>query len=206
MNERLIHAQLVETGRKIIQASPTELIDFDVEADGVPGLGNLRSAGFVAPGGETYYAELKPTSSLYIEANHQFCEAHGLEYERLMEEGMHPTDAMEEIRDWAKAVQLKDDKPKIALAAFNASFDFPWIDLEMKKAGLRHPFGVAGFCTKSLAMALVPNYDWSATAKHKLPPEYSPEGEFTHNALEDAIWQQKQHFAMVGALAARACR
>src|SRR6187200_2069925 len=83
---------------------------------------------------------------------------------------------------------------------FNVGFDFPLVDLGMKEAGLKNPFGIAGYCIKSLANQLSPNYDWSKTTKNKLPPEIIPEGDFTHNALEDAVYQQKIHNALVGAL------
>ena len=80
-----------------------------------------------------------------------------------------------------------------------AAFSVPeWRGPE--RAAVENPFGVAGYCVKSLAMALGEIYDWRETGKSKLPLEIVPDGEFTHNALEDAIYQQSLHFAMVGKL------
>jgi hypothetical protein len=64
----------------------------------------------------------------------------------------------------------------------------------------KNPYGVAGYCIKSLAIALSDTYDWRQTTKGNLPAELVPEGDFTHNALEDARYQQKIHFALAAKL------
>lgn len=199
------HVELVAAGRDIVLASPQEMIDLDVEANGVPGYGSLLSVGAVTAHGETFYQEIKPTSDRYLRANHDFCEAHNLEHERLMDEGEELSDVMHDLRDWTNDVTQVHQKRSPVLAAFNASFDFPWVDLGFKESGImRNPYGVAGFCIKSMAMALQPTtYDWRQTSKGRLPAEIVPPGDFTHNALEDAIYQQQIHFALVGALATR---
>jgi hypothetical protein len=194
------HEQLVSRGREIIQAAPQLYFDVDVEADGIAGYGSLLSVGAVSPWGETYYAELKPASERYLESNHAFCEAHNLERERLMDEGQDPDAAMAELSDWVGDTTKTHDKSRAVFSAFNASFDFPWVDLAMKEAELKNPFGVAGYCIKSLANQLSSNYDWRQTTKGRLPRDVIPEGDFTHNALEDAVYQQKIHNALVGKL------
>lgn len=69
-------------------------------------------------------------------------------------------------------------------------------------AATTNPFGASAFCTKSLAQALkIMDFDWQNTRKDKLPKDIIPPGDFTHHALEDAIWQQKLHFALIGKLA-----
>lgn len=212
------HDLLVEQGRQIVQASNTFYIDLDVEADGKPGYGSLLSVGAVTPGGETFYRELAPASDDYIPSMREFCENHGLERERLLNEGVPAEEAMYDLDLWVQ--DQRGDKPAV-LSAFNASFDFGWIDLEMARAGIEtNPFGVAGFCLKSLAMSIEPlhrtvewgvdggllhrhnrYYDWRSTTKSELEknkyvPELVPYREFTHNALEDAQWQQELHFAL----------
>lgn len=194
------HELLVARGRDIIQAAPQLYFDADVEADGIPGYGSLLSVGAVSPWGETFYTELKPSSDRYLESNRVFCEAHNLNRERLMDEGQDPKKAMEELNDWVGDVTVTHDKKRAVFSAFNASFDFPWVDLAMKEAELSNPFGVAGYCIKSLANQLSSNYDWRETTKGRLPAVVVPEGDFTHNALEDAVYQQKIHNALVGVL------
>ena len=195
------HKALVERGREIVQASDNLYIDLDVESDGIAGYGSLLSVGAVSPWGETFYRELAPTGGQYIEDNKVFCEQHGLSHERLLREGVAPREVMRDLATWEKSLRDRYTKTgKTVLVAFNASYDFPLIDLEYKRAAIENPFGVAGYCVKSLAMALGETYDWRTTGKSKLPQEIIPDGEFTHHALEDAMYQQTLHFAMVGKL------
>lgn len=198
------HNQLVVVGERIVAGADTLYVDLDVEADGKPGFGSLRSVGAAIPSGETFYRELRPTSDQYVVGMHQFCEDHELERERLMDEGEDPAEVMRELDTWTR--EHAGGKPA-TLTAFNASFDYAWVDLEMLKAGVDHPFGVAGYCIKSLAMSLGVlggegdsgiTYEWRDTAKSRLPLELLPEGDFTHNALDDALWQQELHYALAG--------
>lgn len=203
LDDRQLFEELVRIGMPILQKAKTLLIDFDIEADGIPGMGSLLQIGAISPFGQTFKAELKPASELYLPANRAFCEKYNLSRERLLQEGEDPAEVMQRFYDWTQQQLRESGKKKAVLVAFNASFDFPWVDLEFKRAGIKHPFGVAGFCVKSLAMALTKDYNWADTAKSRLAPELSPADEFTHDALEDAIYQQKQHAAIVGALAKR---
>ncbi len=194
-----------ERGREIVQAAPELLLDVDVEADGVAGYGSLLSIGAVSPFGETFYAELKPTSEISAPGYREVNEANGLHRERLMTEGRDMEPAIREFAEWARAVGDEHNKPGgIAFAGFNVSYDFPLVNLEFMKAGIESPFGHAGFCLKSLAMALPQGrYSWRQTAKTRLPADVLPEGDFTHHALEDAQYQQAIHFGIVGLLAAQ---
>lgn len=201
----------LERGEEIVTSAPQLYIDVDVEADGKPGYGSLLSVGAVAGRyvlneetglwdleQEKFYKELKPSSEEFVPSQRDFCEKHGLKRERLLDEGVDPAEAMEELAEWEKQTKYKFGKDKSALVAFNASFDYPWVDLEMVKAEVPNPFGIAGYCIKSLAQILAPGYDWSNTSKQKLPDDVIPSGGFTHNALPDAVYQQGMHFAMVG--------
>lgn len=193
------HEILVEKGKEIVQSAPQLYLDIDVESDGWPGYGSLLSIGAVSPWGEQFYRELRPTSELYIPANREFVAQHGLEYERLCDEGIEPKEAVQELSIWQAELRERYGKiGKSVLTAFNASYDFPMLNLEYVKAALENPFDITGYCIQSLALALRPGYDWRTVSKNNLPNDIAPEGNFTHNALEDAIWQQELHFAMVG--------
>lgn len=188
-------------GESIIQKAPQLYIDLDVEADGVAGRGSLLSVGAVSPWGDTFYRELKPASKLFIPENRQFCEEHGLERKRLKREGMDSARAMAELALWTNELREHYGKETAVMAAFNASYDFPLINEAYLRTNQKNPFGIAGFCTKSLVAALVPyEYDWSKTRKKNLPADITPPGDFTHHALEDAVYQQQLHFATVGYL------
>ncbi len=197
------HSDLVASGREIVQAAPQLYIDLDVESDGWPGYGSLLSVGAVSPWGEQFYRELRPTDGPHIPENRIFCAEHGLEYERLMDEGVEPAIAMSELAEWNMVLRETYGKVgKSILTAFNASYDFPMINLEYVRAGLGNPFDVTGYCIQSLAMVLGNEYDWRSVSKKRIPAEIMPNSMFTHNALEDAIWQQELHFALVAKLSA----
>jgi hypothetical protein len=201
----LQHEQLVAQGREIVQAAPQAFIDVDVEADGVAGHGSLLSLGAVSAWGETFYTELKPTSEQYVPSQRAFCDKLGLTRERLMDEGEEPAVALRNFADWAVDLTSEHDKQRAILAAFPASFDCAWIKGAMFEAGIidDYPFGVGGFCIQSLAMALPSSRGWSwrKASKGNMPAKLIPPEEFTHNALEDAKYQQKLHFGLVATLA-----
>jgi|GEM_PF-1020755 len=190
-------------GREIVRQSPQLIVDLDVESDGIAGYGSLLSIGAVTPWGETFYRELKPTAKEWIEGNREFCENHGLNRERLLDEGIEPSKAIGELDEWTREAMRKYGKQAAVLAAYNASYDFPLIALEYQRAGLENPYGHAGYCTESLIMAFERQYDWDASGKKQFGPDVRPTGELSHNALEDAIYQQQFHFALIGKYARR---
>lgn len=194
------HEILVEQGKEILTHAPQLYIDVDVEADGKPGYGSLLSIGAIAANGsETFYVELKPSEDSWVPSQRQFCEEHGLERDRLLEEGMEPHEAIRRFGNWTVTVADWYDKPPV-FSAFNAGFDFGFIDLYMARVNLENPYGIAPFDLKSATQSLSGNWDWAQTSKGRLPAMLLPEGDFTHNALEDAIYQQKLHFALAGLL------
>lgn len=203
INHELIGQQLEQKGQRIVQDAPQAFIDIDIEADGIAGMGSLLSIGAVSPWGDTFYRELRPLYSRWIDGNREFCEQHSLERERLMHEGTDPLAAVKMFAEWSAAIRDKQYKEGLVFSAFNASFDFPLVDLYMKEASIENPYGVAGFCTKSLALAVStkpPRWDWNQTKKSRLPAELVPPGDFTHHALEDAQYQQRIHFRLAALL------
>lgn len=195
MSERSIN---IARGRELVQQSPQLIVDLDVESDGIAGFGSLLSVGAVTPWGETFYRELKPTSPVWIDGNRAFCEAHGLERDRLLTEGIEPHEAMRELDEWTRGLIGSYAKKAAVLTAYNASFDFPLVGLEFQRAGIENPFGHAGYCTESLIMAFASEYDWDLCGKKQFGPDVRPDGILSHNALEDAIYQQQLHFALIG--------
>lgn len=212
----------VELGREIIVNRSKEIfIDFDVEGDGPAGYGSLASIGAVAPTGERFYVEVRPQTTESLLGPREFCDGLGLTHEYLEANGVSIEEAGRRFKQWVDELKQKYKKPAVAVA-FNAGYDWAHIDLAFARASVvfpgdfprkegakqpqHNPFGVAPFDTKSLAMALPRphqeglTWSWRETAKNNLPEEVSPDLEFTHNALEDSIYQQQQHFAMVGML------
>ncbi len=192
--------EIVEQGRAIVLGAPQLYVDVDVEADGIAGYGNMLSLGAQSPTGESFYTEIRPLSTKFKRGNRDFCEAHGLQRERLLTEAPDAIAAMNSFKNWLTGLEIKYTK-KLIFTAFNAAFDWALVDLYfiLGKAG-NNPFGIAPFDLKSLALPLGGSWDWSSTAKSKLPAIIIPDGDFTHHALEDAQYQQKLHLGMAGLL------
>lgn len=192
--------RLWDEGREIVLAAPALYIDVDVEADGIAGFGSMLSIGAQSPTGESFYSEIKPHSDVYLPGNKDFCEAHGLQRERLIREAPELAVVMGGFERWLKDLNDMYEKP-LVLTAFNAGFDWAHVDLSFVLAGCdKNPFGIASFDLKSLALPLSTQWDFGKTSKSKLPSQIIPEGTFTHNALEDAQYQQKLHFGMAALL------
>ncbi len=192
-------ARLYERGREIVLAAPQLYVDVDIEADGKAGHGSMLSIGAQSPTGESYYSEIRPISEDFVLGQREFCETHGLPRERLLQEAPNFEQVMREFAEWLSELMQKHGKP-VVFTAFNAAFDFAFVDMYFAKAGMDNPFGIAPFDLKSLALPLTGEWDWSKTSKNKLPPIIVPGGDFTHHALEDAQYQQKLHFGMAGLL------
>ena len=195
-----IRQELWAEGREIVLSAPQLYVDVDVEADGVAGHGSMLSLGAQSPTGESFYTELRPYTEDFKPGNRKFCEEHGLERERLLREAPSLEEAMPEFANWLEELKAAHDKRPV-FTAFNAGFDWAFVDLYFVKAGIeKNPFGIAPFDLKSLALPLSGEWDWSDTSKNNLPEVIVPPEEFTHHALEDAQWQQKLHFGMAALL------
>lgn len=196
------HGRLVQIGKEIVRASSTLFVSLDLEADGQPGHGSMTAVGAVTPEGETFSREVRPAHAEFDPDTRAFNDAHGFEHERLLLEGRPVDEVMYDLDAWVADV-ASNRQP--VLTAFNVSFDFGWVNFEMISAGIENRFGIAGYCLKSLAMSLQligdqMDYDWARTSKSRLPGIVRPPREFSHDPLDDAIWQQELHFAMVGLL------
>lgn len=196
--------EVLERGREIVLAAPQLYIDVDVEADGIAGHGSMLSIGAQSPTGESFYSEIRPITEDFKPSNREFCEQHGLQRERLLQDAPDFREVMANFHTWITEVVEKTGKPPV-FTAFNAAFDWAFVDLYFIKAGYdKNPFGIAPFDLKSLSLPLTGEWDWTQTAKNKLPDIIIPDGDFTHHALEDAQYQQKLHFGMAALLGNRA--
>ncbi|NMC99387.1 MAG: hypothetical protein GYA62_06680, partial [Bacteroidales bacterium] len=162
----------------------------------------MLSIGAQSPTGENFYNEIKPISQDYVQIKKDFCELHGLQRERLLKEAPNTDVVMNSFSEWLKKLQNKYGKPVI-FTAFNAAFDWAWVDLYFMKSGLDNPFGIAPFDLKSLALPLTNGWNWKETSKDRLPKIILPDGDFAHHALKDAQYQQMIHFGMAGLLGNR---
>lgn len=192
-------AELWARGKEIVLNAPQLYVDIDVEADGIAGHGSMLAIGAQSPTGESFYSEIKPAFEDFNPSHIEFTQQHGLERERLLAEAPDMQEVMSQFHAWITQLQSMYGKAPV-FTAFNAAFDWAFVDLYFLKVGIQNPFGIAPFDLKSLAMPLTNNWNWGETSKKTLPPIIIPDGDFTHHALEDAQYQQKLHFGMVALL------
>lgn len=190
------HNRLVSKGREIVLNAPQLYISVDIEADGRVGKGNLSSIGAITPDEESeFYIELAPITDRHEPHQRKFCEENGLERERLLWEGELASTAIRGFKKWVIDQATRTGKDPV-LVGFAAGWDHGFIDYYLAREDETNPLGFASFDLKSLSIGFGGEWDWSTTGKNSLPPQLVPEETFTHNALDDAKWQQQLHFAM----------
>jgi ribonuclease T len=177
-------------------------ISVDVETAGPdPHNYALLSIGacLVADPEQSFYVELRPTT---MNATQEALAISGFSLETLAETGLSPSEAMQRFDDWLQAI-VCPGKPPI-FVAFNAVFDWMFINTYFHRYLGRNPFGHAGLDMKAFFMGLTGNH-WSETAMRLVASRFECEIELVHNALQDAQDQASLFQAMLrGAEAFRA--
>lgn len=169
---------------------PETYISVDIEASGpIPGRFSLLSIGacVVSQTSQTFYAELKPLNTNYIQ---QAMAVNGLSLEQLKAKGEAPASAMVRFSQWIKTV-TRETRP--VFVAFNAVFDWSFTHWYFIKFLGRDPFGISGLDIKAYFMGKH-QLSWQETIKKKVRSLYPPKTSHTHNALDDAQ-EQAEIFA-----------
>jgi DNA polymerase III epsilon subunit-like protein len=169
----------------------------DVESSGpVPGIHNLLSLGVTHVRKregkyqifDDFYCELKPVFEGFVPAAMRI---HGLQAERLMEEGLDPESAMQQFADWVQA-RKKSAKDRPVFVAHNAPFDWMQCAYYFEHTGIKNPFGHSALDTKALAMGRL-NLAWVQTSlknvADKLPNVPQRDISTLHHAGHDARYQ-----------------
>lgn len=157
----------------------------DVETAGpAPGRYSLLSIGAceVLNLQPTFYVELQPIESNFDEAALSIS---GLSLERLRREGVSPEEAMHRFAAWVEQVA---DGRRPVFVAFNAAFDWMFVNVYFHRYLGRNPFGHAALDVKTFDMALrgVP---WQETGFSQAARFCGRPIVLSHNALEDALAQ-----------------
>ena len=196
-------------------------ISVDVESSGsIPNPYSMLSLGAcdVNHIENTFYCELKPLNSLYeqkalavaVKGIHILETMKGNpEYDPsspsfkphkvmslLSREGQKPRQAMYEFVEWINDT-AKGTKP--VFVAFNATYDWSFVNWYLRFFTGENPFGVSGADIKAYYAGAF-NKSWSETTKNRLPKSLLPKKPHTHNALEDAIEQAELFANMYRAL------
>jgi DNA polymerase III epsilon subunit-like protein len=146
----------------------------------------------------TFYVELKPVSSHAIEGA---LEVSQLSLSKLAESGLEPEEAMTRFEAWLKEVVPQDQKA--LFVAFNAVFDWMFVNQYFHTYLGHNPFGHAALDMKSFFMALH-GVDWAETSMRHAAKTYLGNRKLTHHALQDALDQAELFEQMLEAAQGRA--
>lgn len=169
-----------------MENNPELFISVDIEASGpVPGLYSMLSIGachIYAPE-QTFECLLKPTGK-YVDE--EAVKVTGLDLERLSQDGLDPSVAMKQFRDWVNKVSGANAKP--IFVGLNAGFDWSFINYYFYDAKVDNPFGFAPLDIKAMYFAATKNA-WNQSKSSVMIKDLQPKSKANHNALTDAIAQ-----------------
>ena len=163
-----------------------EFISVDVETSGPnPRDYAMLSIGACTMSGprKTFYIELKPDVEGFTR---EALSISNLFLEKLKEEGVPAKEAMLKFAQWVDGVVPEKSQP--VFTAFNAAFDWMFVnDYFHRYLGL-NPFGHKALDIKALYMGLRKT-KWMDTSYNTVIEKTGIERALTHHALEDAIQQ-----------------
>lgn len=167
--------------------APSELfISVDVETAGPnPSDYSLLTIGACAilDRPSTFYVELKPVN---MNAVPEALAVSRLSMERMAERGLEPLEAMKRFAAWLKDEFPGDQKP--VFLAFNAPFDWMFVNDYFHRYLGHNPFGHAALDIKSYFMGLA-GVTFAETSMHYVGPRYLGDQQLTHHSLRDAMDQ-----------------
>jgi ribonuclease T len=144
-----------------------------------------------------FYIELQPDSA---EFEPEALAVSGLSLERLAAEGVGPAAAMRQFEDWL-AQQLPPGA-RAVFTAFNAPFDWMFVDTYFQRYLGRNPFGHSALDIKAYAMGMAGS-SWAAVSMRELSPKYLDGRPLSHHALGDARDQAELFRALMAERHAR---
>lgn len=175
-------------------------ISVDVETAGPsPSLHSLLSIGActLPEPRKTFYVELRPVTD---EALPEALAVSRLSLERLREHGTPPAEAMARFASWIDGVTPPGERP--VFVAFNAPFDWMFVNDYFHRFLGRNPFGHSALDIKALYMGAA-GVPWGETSWRTVASRYLESHQLTHHALRDAIDQAEILGQILPQLAAR---
>ena len=181
-------------------ASLEAYVSVDVEAAGPnPSHYSLLSIGacLVTDPQRTFYIELQPINGNFTP---EALAVSRLSLEELGERGLPPVEAMTLFEAWL-AAEIPPAQQPIFLA-FNAPFDWMFVNDYFHRFLGRNPFGHAALDLKAFYMGLT-GVHWSETTMQSVAPRYLSNRQLTHHALRDAQDQAELFCKMLAEAAAK---
>jgi ribonuclease T len=158
----------------------------DVETAGpIPGDYSLLSIGActIFEPRRTFYIELKPINQNLTE---EAAAIHKLSFEHLLVEGSEPKEALKCFEQWLVDEAVPNQQP--IFVAFNAAFDWMFINYYFMHYLGRNPFGHAALDIKAFYMGMA-GIPWAKTSWRYIDPKYLTVRSLAHHALQDALDQ-----------------
>ena len=131
----------------------------------------------------TFYVELQPLND---DAMPQAMAVNGLSLKSLKTHGLPPPDAMSRFEDWLGEMVPEGSRP--VFVAFNAPFDWMFVNDYFHRFLGRNPFGHSALDIKALFMGLSGS-TWGETRFNQLATHYLLDLNLAHHALRDALDQ-----------------
>jgi len=131
----------------------------------------------------TFYIELKPDKAAYTR---EALDVSKLSLDELAERGVPPADAMQRFEDWILETAPPGIKP--IFVAFNAPFDWMFINDYFERYLGRNPFGHSALDIKAFYMG-ISGVSWDKTSMREVIHHFSGQSLLTHHALQDALDQ-----------------
>jgi len=168
-----------------LQAEIETMVMVDVETAGpAPSLYPMLSIGActILQPRKTFYIELQPDRMAAV--TEALAVSH-LALEDLLKSGTPPLEAMRQFESWLED-QIPSEKP--IFTAFNAPFDWMFInDYFIRYLG-HNPFGHNALDVRPLFMGLR-GVSWAGSSMRMVSHHYIESRSLTHNALQDALDQ-----------------
>jgi DNA polymerase III epsilon subunit-like protein len=186
--------------RRDCTASLEGYVSVDVETAGPnPSQYSLLSIGacLVSNPQRTFYVELQPVNDNFTP---EALSVSRLSLEELAERGLPPVEAMARFEAWLAAQVPPDRQP--VFVAFNAPFDWMFVNDYFHRFLGRNPFGHAALDMKAFYMGLT-GVHWSETTMRYVAARYLGNRKLTHHALRDAQDQAELFQRMLAEAAAR---
>ena len=158
-------------------------ISIDVETSGpAPSRYALLSIGacLVDDPDRSFYIEMKPD---HDGTEPEALAVSGLDPEQLRRSGVEPAAAMAAFAEWVHSVTPPGAKP--VFVAFNAPFDWMFVQDYFQRYRVRNPFGHAALDMKALAMGLL-GIEWTDTAMARVAARLDLPIQLAHHGLQDA--------------------
>lgn len=131
----------------------------------------------------SFYVELQPDRDTMTP---EAAAVHGLTLENLAVCGIPPREALARLEEWLRQTTPPEKRP--LFVAFNAPFDWMFINDYFHRYMGHNPFGHAALDIKAYYMGLA-GASWEQTSMRHIGSHYRSHEPLTHNALQDAIAQ-----------------